>query len=105
MPRAAPGSAPAWHLYVVRTPAPDALLAALGDAGIGARSYYRVAVHEQPAMREFVPSVPLPGTELAARTNVAVPISPVLDEAQAREVVDAVREHAAARSAPLGAAG
>ena len=94
LPRAVSGSAPAWHLYVVRTPDPGALLATAVVAGIGARSYYRVPVHEQPAMREFPPDVALPGTEQAARSNVALPISPVLGEAQVREVVAAVREHA-----------
>jgi dTDP-4-amino-4,6-dideoxygalactose transaminase len=94
LPRSLPGSAPAWHLYVVRTPAPDELLATLSAHGIGARSYYRVPVHRQPAMRDFTPAVELPGTELAARSNIALPISPVLGQASVREVVAAVRESA-----------
>jgi dTDP-4-amino-4,6-dideoxygalactose transaminase len=36
--------------------------------------------------------VPLPGTEEAARTNVALPMSPVLGADQAVEVVAAVRD-------------
>ena len=44
----------------------------------------------------------LPGTEIAARTNLAIPISPVLDAAQADEVVDAVRRPSG-RGAPLTA--
>jgi len=91
LPRASAETSPAWHLYVVRTPEPLELAGALEANGIGARPYYRTPVHEQPAMREFAPSRPLPGTELAARTNLAIPISPVLSEAQAREVVQAVR--------------
>ncbi len=92
LPRALPGAQPAWHLYVVRTDHPDALMAALATRGVQARSYYRVPVHEQPAMREFAPTVTLPGTEEAARGNLALPISPVLGEDAAREVVAAVRE-------------
>ncbi|HEY2005472.1 MAG TPA: DegT/DnrJ/EryC1/StrS family aminotransferase, partial [Solirubrobacteraceae bacterium] len=65
------GAEPAWHLYVVRAPAPDALSEALQAEGIGARGYYRVPTHEQPAMREFRPDVALPGTEEAAQTNLA----------------------------------
>jgi dTDP-3-amino-3,4,6-trideoxy-alpha-D-glucose transaminase len=92
LPEALPGTQPAWHLYVVRTDHPDELMAALATRGIGARSYYRVPVHEQPAMREFAPTVTLPGTEQAARGNLALPISPALSEDAAREVVAAVRE-------------
>ena len=51
--RGQPGCAPAWHLYVVRHERADALVAALGAAGIGARAYYRVPIHRQPAMREW----------------------------------------------------
>jgi dTDP-4-amino-4,6-dideoxygalactose transaminase len=99
LPRTGAGSGPAWHLYVVRSPDPDTLVAALGQRGVEARTYYRTATHEQPAMREFAPADPLPGTEVAARTNLAIPISPVLSEAQASEVVAAVRDAVAAPAA------
>jgi dTDP-4-amino-4,6-dideoxygalactose transaminase len=92
LPRPTAGADPAWHLYVVRHPRADALAAALNAAGIGARAYYRAPAHEQPAMREFPPAVPLPGTEEAARTNLALPMSPVLGAEQAAEVVAAVRD-------------
>jgi dTDP-4-amino-4,6-dideoxygalactose transaminase len=95
LPRTAAGADPAWHLYVVRTDDPDSLAGALRSRQIGARTYYRVPTHEQPGMREFPPAVELPGTELAARTNIAIPISPVLDEHAAAEVVAAVRDHLA----------
>jgi dTDP-3-amino-3,4,6-trideoxy-alpha-D-glucose transaminase len=90
LPRPTPGAEPAWHLYVVRHERADELLAALKERGIGARAYYRVPAHLQPAMRGFAPAVPLPGTEEAARTNLAVPMSPVLSRAQADEVVAAL---------------
>jgi dTDP-4-amino-4,6-dideoxygalactose transaminase len=95
LPRVPPGADPAWHLYVVRTDDPDSLAAALNEREIGARIYYRVPTHDQPGMHEFVPAVGLPGTELAARTSVAIPISPVLDADAAGEVVQAVRAHLA----------
>src|SRR3954447_56775 len=41
LPQATAGSRPAWHLYVVRHPEPDRLMAALAAQGIGARGYYR----------------------------------------------------------------
>src|SRR5665213_1741694 len=69
LPRAETATHPAWHLFVVRAAEPDALAARLTAAGIGARAYYRRAVHEQPAMRDYAPSHALPGTELASRRN------------------------------------
>jgi dTDP-4-amino-4,6-dideoxygalactose transaminase len=95
LPRATAGADPAWHLFVVGTEAPDALAEALQAEGIGARSYYRVPTHEQPAMREYAPTVELPGTAEASRTNLAIPISPVLTEAQVDEVVAVTRRHLA----------
>ncbi len=89
LPNATPGTRPAWHLYVIRHPEPDRLAATLGQAGIGARAYYRVPVHRQPALRI---DVELPGTDEAARTHLAIPMSPVLSQAQAAEVVAAFRE-------------
>jgi dTDP-3-amino-3,4,6-trideoxy-alpha-D-glucose transaminase len=91
LPRPTVGSSPAWHLYVVRHPEADRLATALADAGIGCRAYYRTPVHEQPAMRAWGEGLTLPGTEEAARTHLAIPISPVLSREQAEQVVSAVR--------------
>jgi dTDP-3-amino-3,4,6-trideoxy-alpha-D-glucose transaminase len=89
LPRPTPGAAPAWHLYVVRHERADDLHRALVDAEIGARPYYRVPAHRQPAMREWGTGADLPATEQAARTHLAVPMSPVLGPDQAAEVVAA----------------
>jgi dTDP-4-amino-4,6-dideoxygalactose transaminase len=86
LPRKTPGSDPAWHLYVVRHERADELIAGLNEAGIGARAYYRVPVHRQPAMKEFA-DVDLPGTEEAARTNLALPMGTGLREDHVDEVV------------------
>jgi dTDP-3-amino-3,4,6-trideoxy-alpha-D-glucose transaminase len=91
LPRATIGSAPAWHLYVIRHPEADRLAAALGEAGIGCRPYYRTPVHAQPSMRAWGQGLTLPGTEEAARTHLAIPISPVLSREQAEQVVGAFR--------------
>ncbi|MEA2276747.1 MAG: hypothetical protein QOC78_1707 [Solirubrobacteraceae bacterium] len=91
LPAPIDGCAPAWHLYVVRTPDADALAGALKDAGIGHKAYYRTPVHRQPAMAEYGRGVELPLTEEVARTHLAIPMSPVLDREQADEVVAAVR--------------
>jgi dTDP-4-amino-4,6-dideoxygalactose transaminase len=85
---------PAWHLFVVRDQRADELAAALKGAGIGHKAYYRVPTHLQPAMREYAPAGELPGTEEAARTHLAIPMSPVLSREQADAVVAAVRDAA-----------
>jgi dTDP-3-amino-3,4,6-trideoxy-alpha-D-glucose transaminase len=89
-------AAPAWHLYVIRHADADALAAALGEAGIGTKAYYRTPVHRQPAMREFGTGTELPATDELAATHLAIPMSAVLGRPQADEVTAAVRVHLAA---------
>ena len=96
LPRPVDGVAPAWHLYVVRSERADTLAAALKAAGHGQKAYYRVPVHRQPAMAPYAPPGELPGTEEAARTHLAIPMSPVLSAEQAEEVVAAARSALAA---------
>jgi dTDP-4-amino-4,6-dideoxygalactose transaminase len=91
LPGTPEGAEPAWHLYVVTHPSPDALLERLNDAGVGARSYYRTPLHRQAAMAEFVDgALELPVTEELARSNIALPISPVFGREQAEQVVVAL---------------
>jgi dTDP-4-amino-4,6-dideoxygalactose transaminase len=94
LPRTLAGARPAWHLYVIRDPEPDALAAGLSERGVAAKAYYRRPVHRQPA---FATELALPGTDEAARTHLAIPMSPVLSAEQAAEVVEAVRGTLAAR--------
>jgi dTDP-4-amino-4,6-dideoxygalactose transaminase len=91
LPRPVARSAPAWHLYVVRHERIDAIARSLTEAGHGQRAYYRVPIHRQPAMRQYSPGAPLPGTEAAARTHLAIPMSPVLNGDQAVEVTETIR--------------
>ncbi|MEA2226612.1 MAG: hypothetical protein QOF04_242 [Solirubrobacteraceae bacterium] len=99
LPRRAPGADPAWHLYVIRHERADDLAAALGERGIGHKAYYRVPTHLQPAMAEWGAALDLPGTGEAARTHLAIPMSPVLTAEQAAEVTAAVREALVAAAA------
>jgi dTDP-4-amino-4,6-dideoxygalactose transaminase len=91
LPRPVAGASPAWHLYVVRHQQVERLEGALAAAAVGHKPYYRTPVHRQPPMRAWGAGVELPGTEEAARTHLAIPISPVLTRAQAQEVLAAVR--------------
>ena len=91
LPVPAAGADPAWNLYVVRRERPEQLAAALRDAGIGARTYYSVPAHRQPALAAYGREAVLPGTDEAARTHLALPMSAALARAQVDEVVAAVR--------------
>ncbi|HTX13027.1 MAG TPA: DegT/DnrJ/EryC1/StrS family aminotransferase [Solirubrobacteraceae bacterium] len=86
------GAEAAWHLYVATHSRADELIAGLRDHGVGARAYYRTPIHRQPAMASFAPAGTdaLPVTEELARTNLALPMSPTLDEERVREVVAAL---------------
>jgi dTDP-3-amino-3,4,6-trideoxy-alpha-D-glucose transaminase len=86
LPRPVDGAEPAHHLFVVRHERADELREALSAQGIGARPYYRVPIHRQPAMAT---DADLPGTEEAARTNLALPMGSGLSDEQVREVVAA----------------
>jgi dTDP-4-amino-4,6-dideoxygalactose transaminase len=90
LPSPVPGAEPAYHLYVVRHERPEKLRAALAERGVGARGYYRVPVHRQPGMAPFASAeLELPGTEEAARTNLALPMGTGLSRDEVREVVEA----------------
>jgi dTDP-4-amino-4,6-dideoxygalactose transaminase len=87
-----------WHLYVVRHPRRDALMAALAERGIATLVHYPTPLHVQPA---FAPlgyrRGDFPVAERAAREILSLPLFPEMTEAQVEAVVEAVRNapHAA----------
>jgi dTDP-4-amino-4,6-dideoxygalactose transaminase len=85
------GAEHVYHMYMVRSGEPDALVARLGEAGVEARRYYRTPVHRQPAMRRFA-RAELPVTDKIAAANVALPMGPLLTGADVAAVLDACRE-------------
>ncbi|HTC71296.1 MAG TPA: DegT/DnrJ/EryC1/StrS family aminotransferase [Solirubrobacteraceae bacterium] len=91
LPRATAGVAPAWHLYVVGDHNVERLEGALATAGVGHKAYYRTPVHLQEPMRRWAAGVELPATDHAARTHLAIPMSPVLTREQVDQVVAAAR--------------
>ena len=88
LPRPVDGAEHVYHLFVVRSERADELLAGLTERGIGARGYYRVPVHRQPATARYA-TAELPGTDEAARTGLALPMGTGLTEVAVREVVEA----------------
>ncbi|HEY4348570.1 MAG TPA: DegT/DnrJ/EryC1/StrS family aminotransferase [Gaiellaceae bacterium] len=81
-----------YHMYCIRTPERDRLVAALGEAEIGFASYYDPPLHLQPAFRHLGYSEgDLPETEKAARENLCLPMWGGISEAQQAEVVGVLR--------------
>jgi dTDP-4-amino-4,6-dideoxygalactose transaminase len=91
IPRPPGGAQPAWHLYVITHGRAAALAAELPERGIQARQYYRTPLHRQPAMAPYATPAPeLAATEELARTNLALPMSPVLGGHEIAEVLTAL---------------
>jgi dTDP-4-amino-4,6-dideoxygalactose transaminase len=93
LPRPQDGADPAWHLYVIAHNRADELRAALAERGVQSRGYYRTPLHRQTAMSPYANGkLELPVTEELARSNLALPIGPVLSDDQVHEVVRAVAD-------------
>ncbi|SFN98790.1 dTDP-4-amino-4,6-dideoxygalactose transaminase [Geodermatophilus obscurus] len=89
LPGVAPGNEHVWHLYVVRVPARDAVLADLAAARIGAGVHYPVPVHLTGAMAgAMAGSGPgaAPVAERAAGEILSLPIFPGITAAQQERV-------------------
>ena len=89
------GTKAAWLLYVVQHERADGLAAALNDAGVGARAYYRTPIHRQPAMAPYAATAELPVTDALARTHLALPVGAAMSHDAVDHVVDVVRAFAA----------
>lgn len=91
-PRAAAGNDHVWHLYVVRIPRRDAVVAALQGAGIGVAIHYPVPLHLQPAFRHLgYDEGAFPVAEVAAREILSLPLYPGIRPDQQQRVVDELR--------------
>lgn len=101
LPRTARGSAPVWHLYVVRTSDPAGLGAFLSERGIGAGRHYPTPVHLTEAYRGLGHGAgAFPAAERLGAECLSLPIFPGMSPAQLEAVVDAVAAYFARRSSP-----
>lgn len=81
-----------YHLYIVRVPVHrDALMAHLGERGIGTKVYYPVPLHLQECFRYLgYETGDLPETEAAALETFAIPLYPELSAEQQQYVVECI---------------
>lgn len=78
-----------WHLYIIRHPDRDSLSKYLSKHGIENLIHYPVAPHKQMAYKEWNQSS-YPITEMIHHEVLSLPISPVIQEDQVKEIVDLV---------------
>ena len=90
LPAVAPGNAHVWHLYVVRVPARDAVLADLQAAGIGAGIHYPTPVHLTGAFAGTGRPGQFPVAERAAGQILSLPIYPGIRREQQERVAEAL---------------
>lgn len=90
LPYVPPDIEPAWHLFVVRSPARGQLIRGLGARSIGHMIHYPIACHAQPcyADQEW-PALPV--AEVLQHQVLSLPIAPYLSALDVQSVADAVR--------------
>lgn len=82
-----------WHVFPVRCQRRDAFLDYLAGCGIQTVIHYPIPPHRQPAYVEWH-DLSLPITERIHHEIVSLPISPVMTDAEAGRVVEAVNSWA-----------
>ena len=91
LPQERPDARHAYHLFVLRSPRRDALLAHLKAGGVGAGVHYPVPLHRQPAYASGARWTSMTETEKAAAEVLSLPIYPEISEDQIRTIAETVR--------------
>lgn len=93
LPKTLPGNEHVWHLYVVRVPNRDEVLAKLNAAGIGAGIHYPVPLHLHGALSDLgYRQGDFPEAERAADEILSLPMYPQITEEQQGRVAEALRK-------------
>ena len=93
LPATLPGNQHIWHLYVVRVPRRDEVLARLAAAGIGAGIHYPVPIHLQGAYRHLGHGKgDFPIAERAAGEILSLPIFAEITPAQQERTVAVLKQ-------------
>lgn len=89
LPRTLPGNVHVWHLYVVRVPDRDRVLAELNAAGVGAGIHYPIPIHLHGAMGFLGHGEgDFPVAERAAREILSLPMFPGITPSQQERVAE-----------------
>jgi len=88
LPAVGANNEPVWHVFVVRTKAREVLQEHLNKAGISTLIHYPVPPHQQQAYREWN-GRSYPITEAIHREVLSLPMSPVVSDQQACDVIAA----------------
>ncbi len=89
LPKVAPGNEAVWHLYVVRVPERDRVLAQLHEQGIGAGIHYPTPCHLQGAYASMgLGEGSFPVAEKAAREILSLPLFPGITADQQEKVAE-----------------
>jgi dTDP-4-amino-4,6-dideoxygalactose transaminase len=93
LPKTLPGNEHVWHLYVVRVPKRDEVLAKLNAAGIGAGIHYPVPLHLHGALSDLgYRQGDFPEAERAADEILSLPMYPQITEEQQGRVAEELRK-------------
>jgi dTDP-4-amino-4,6-dideoxygalactose transaminase len=90
-PQASEGYLHVYHQYTARIAHDrDGALERLNQAGIGARVYYPLPVHQQPLYRQLGFQDSLPVAETASQEVLSLPVHPALSEEELDKIVSEV---------------
>lgn len=92
LPQTYDEQAAVWHVFAVRTRERDRFQQYLADKGVQTIIHYPTPPHKQQAYTEWN-NRSYPVSEEIHRTIISLPISPVLTDAEAKEVVRIVNEY------------
>lgn len=94
LPPVASGSAPVWHLYVVRTAEPLRLATFLGERGVATARHYPELPHLSRAYGDLgLPRGAFPVAEAVAAEGLSLPIFPGITGSQLEHACDSVRAY------------
>jgi dTDP-4-amino-4,6-dideoxygalactose transaminase len=91
LPVEAEGRVHVWHLFVVLAEGRDAFRAALRGHGVETLVHYPEPIHRQPAYTSLSSGLSLEIAERLCERVVSLPLHPELTDAEAEQVVAAVR--------------
>jgi dTDP-4-amino-4,6-dideoxygalactose transaminase len=91
LPQVVEGNRHVWHLYVVRVPERNRVLAELEAEGVCPGIHYPQPIHHLPAFAELSRSTGLATSERFANEIISLPIYPGITTTQQERVIDALR--------------